>query len=50
MNIINAPSLANGSLPDMREQTRQLAESGADWFHVDIMAAIMCPISVIRYA
>ena len=37
MNIINAPSLANSSLLDMREQTRQLAEGGADWFHVDIM-------------
>ena len=37
MYLINAPSLANCSLLDMREQVRELAEGGADWFHIDIM-------------
>lgn len=37
MKVINAPSLANCSFLRMGEEVRQLAEGGADWFHIDIM-------------
>ena len=35
--IINAPSLANCSFLDMGQQVEELAQGGADWFHIDIM-------------
>ena len=37
MKIINAPSLANCSFLEMGQQVEELAQGGADWFHIDIM-------------
>ena len=35
--VINAPSLANCPLLDLKEQAALLAQGGAQWFHIDIM-------------
>lgn len=37
MKIINAPSLANCGILEMKEQVEQLVAGGAPWFHLDIM-------------
>lgn len=35
--VINAPSLANCPLLELKEQAALLAKGGAQWFHIDIM-------------